>query len=50
MLSSDISLADLFNLSDEIGDKYLTPDEVEDRTVKLQAVYEEAEELGVLDE
>jgi hypothetical protein len=43
------SLSDLFAQADRIGDKYLTEDELQDRTDKLQAQYDEFEANSVQD-
>jgi hypothetical protein len=39
---SDLSLSALFALSDEIGDKYLTDEEIAQRDAALAAVADEA--------
>ena len=49
-MPNDLSLGQLFDLADEIGDKYLDSEEIEERTAKLQAVYEDAQDSGLLDD
>jgi hypothetical protein len=39
---SDLSLSALFALSDEIGDKYLTDEEIAERDAALASVADEA--------
>ena len=41
----EMSLGDLFNLSDEIGDKYLSEEEKEERSNILLAVEEDVNEI-----
>ncbi|HEY9644252.1 MAG TPA: hypothetical protein V6C57_27405 [Coleofasciculaceae cyanobacterium] len=45
MSLEDMSIAELFALSDEIGDRYLTPEEIAQRNAALQT---EVTEIGQL--
>jgi hypothetical protein len=40
-LIGDLSLAELFTMSDKIGDKYLTDEEIRERNAKYDAVIDD---------